>query len=207
MQAKLRLVKGKPQDKTVDIPLGTLKVGRDPESDLIIAVASVSRHHCEIVNEESRLVLRDKGSGNGTLVNGQKVQEQVLNAGDEIQIGPLAFAVEIEGVHPKPAAPAAPKAPVAAKAPVALKAPVAKPAAPVRPLLGKPAPAKTGPAPAKPKIPAPPGKRPGPDDVLASLERLAGGPKKKPGAAAPPGQKKGDDVLEISDEDLLDTDK
>jgi len=207
MQAKLRLVKGKPQDKTVDIPLGTLKVGRDPESDLIIAVASVSRHHCEIVNEESRLVLRDKGSGNGTLVNGQKVQEQVLNAGDEIQIGPLAFAVEIEGVHPKPAAPAAPKAPVAAKAPAALKAPAAKPAAPVRPLLGKPAAAKTGPAPAKPKIPAPPGKRPGPDDVLASLERLAGGPKKKSGAAAPPGQKKGDDVLEISDEDLLDTDK
>ena len=198
MQAKLRLVKGKPQDKTVDIPLGTLKVGRDPESDLIIAVASVSRHHCEIVNEESRLVLRDKGSGNGTLVNGQKVQEQVLNAGDEIQIGPLAFAVEIEGALPKPAAPAARVAP---------KAPAPKPAAPVRPLLGKLAPGKTLPAPAKPKIAAPPGKRPGPDDVLASLERLAGGPKKKPGAPAPPGQKKGDDVLEISDEDLLDTDK
>lgn len=198
MQAKLRLVKGKPQDKTVDIPLGTLKVGRDPESDLIIAVASVSRHHCEIVNEENRLILRDKGSGNGTLVNGQKVQEQVLDAGDEIQIGPLAFAVEIEGALPKPAAPAARVAP---------KAPAPKPAAPVRPLLGKLAPGKTVAAPAKPKIAAPPGKRPGPDDVLASLERLAGGPKKKPGAAAPPGQKKGDDVLEISDEDLLDSDK
>jgi hypothetical protein len=207
MQAKLRLVKGKPQDKIVDIPPGILKVGRDPESDLIIAVASVSRHHCEIVNEENRLVLRDKGSGNGTLVNGQKVHEQVLDAGDEIQIGPLAFAVEIEGALPKPAAPAVPKAPVAARPPVAPKAPVAKPAAPVRPLLGKPAPGKTVAAPAKPKIAAPPGKRPAPDDVLASLERLAGGPKKKPGAAAPPGQKKGDDVLEISDEDLLDTDK
>jgi predicted component of type VI protein secretion system len=149
MQAKLRLVKGKPQDKIVDIPLGTLKVGRDPESDLIIAVASVSRHHCEIVNEENRLVLRDKGSGNGTLVNGQKVQEQVLDAGDEIQIGPLAFAVEIEGALPKPAAP---KAPVAARAPAAPKAPAPKPAAPVRPLLGKPAPGKTVAAPAKPKL-------------------------------------------------------
>ena len=193
MQAKLHLVKGKPQDKTVEIPPGTLKVGRDPESDLIIAVASVSRHHCEIVNEASRLIIRDKGSGNGTLVNGQKVQEQLLAPGDEIQIGPLTFAVEIDGVRTKAAAPAA-------------KAPAARPAAPVKPILGKPAPhAKAAPGLAKPKAPSPPGKRAGPTDVLASLERLAGAPKRKPGAPVPPEDKKGDDVLEISDEDLLDT--
>lgn len=189
MQAKLHLVKGKPQDKTVEIPPGTLKVGRDPESDLIIAVASVSRHHCEIVNEENRLIIRDKGSGNGTLVNGQRVQEQLLAPGDEIQIGPLTFAVEIDGVRTKAAA----------------KAPAARPAAPVKPILGKPAPhAKAAPGLAKPKAPSPPGRRAGPTDVLASLERLAGGPKRKPGEPVPP-EKKGDDVLEISDEDLLDT--
>jgi len=198
MQAKLHLIKGKPQDKTVDIPPGTLKVGRDPESDLIIAVASVSRHHCEIVNEGTRLVIRDKGSGNGTLVNGQRVHEEVLTPGDEIQMGPLTFAVEIDGVRTKAAAPPVPAAPAA------------RPAAPVGPIQAKPAAKVKGtPAPglAKPKVLAPPGKRPGPDDVLASLERLASGPKKKPGLPVPPAAKKNDDVLEISDEDLLDTDQ
>jgi pSer/pThr/pTyr-binding forkhead associated (FHA) protein len=195
MQARLHLVKGKPQDKRVEIPPGVLKVGRDPESDLIIAVASVSRHHCEIINDDKQLIVRDKGSGNGTIVNGQKVREQVLKPGDEIQIGPLTFAVEIEGVRgpaAKPAAPAGAKA-----APVKPAAALAK-ALKAKPAGGKPAPA------AKPKIPAPPTRR-GPDDLLASLERLAGGPKKKPGA--PPAEQEGDDVLEISDEDLLDPDK
>jgi hypothetical protein len=56
------------------------------------------------------------------------------------------------------------------------------------------------------------GGKPNPNDILASLERLAG---PKPGArpggkAAPPpapGKKKPNDILEISDEDLLDSDK
>jgi pSer/pThr/pTyr-binding forkhead associated (FHA) protein len=181
MQARLHLVKGKPQDKQVEIAAGVTKVGRDPESDLIIAVASVSRHHCEIINQGNQLIIRDNGSGNGTIVNGQKVEQQALHPGDEIQIGPLTFAVEINGV----------------------RSPVAKPAA----ALAKPPAAKAHgakAAAAKPKISAPPGKRK-PDDVLASLERLAGGPKKQP--AAPPAAQEGDDILEISDEDLLDNDK
>ena len=109
MQAKLHLIKGNPQGKQVEIPPGTLTVGRAEDSALIIASTRVSRHHCEIVNDEKRLVIRDKGSGNGTLVNGARIKEQVLNAGDQVEIGPLTFLVEIDGrrapaAKPKPAA-------------------------------------------------------------------------------------------------------
>lgn len=181
MQAKLHLVKGNPKGKTVEIPPGTLTVGRAEDSDLIIASTRVSRHHCEIVNSGAGLVVRDKGSGNGTVVNGAKVTEQPLKPGDEVQIGPLTFSVEIDG-----------------------KRGSAKPGAPQPKAPAKPAPA---PAPAKRKPGAPPAKpgappaKPGGTDILSSLERMAGG-KKKPGGPAP---KKGDDVLEISSDDLLDS--
>ena len=201
MQARLHLVKGNPQGKQVEVPEGTLTVGRAEDSDLIIASTRVSRHHCEIVNEQNRLVIRDKGSGNGTLVNGAKVQEQALSAGDEVQVGPLTFVVEIDGKREKAAAPAAPARPAAAQP---------RPAAPARPQAASQpkAPAKPQPKAAQPKPgPVPAGKRPAPDDILASLERLAGKkPPAKPGSA-PPQKKGGNQVLEISDEDLLDPDK
>jgi len=190
MQVKLHLVKGNPQGKQVEVPLGMLTIGRAEDSDLIIASTRVSRHHCEILNEANRVLVRDKGSGNGTLVNGEKVQEQMLNPGDEVQVGPLTFAVEIDGKRDRIAVPAA-KAAVPAKPVAAAKtAPQMKvaPKAPAKPATG----------PKNLPMGGVGGGKPSPNDILASLERLAGGK---------PGKKKPDEVLEISDEDLLDADK
>jgi len=201
MQVKLHLVKGNPQGKQVEVPVGTLTVGRAEDSDLIIASTRVSRHHCEILNEAARVVIRDKGSGNGTLVNGAKVHEQALNPGDEVQIGPLTFAVEIDGKRQSAGPPKGAAAPHAPQA-------KAVPARPARPAVAQP----MKPAAAKPKVgPPPAAKRGTPDDILASLERLAATkkPQGKPPLpkVPPPKQSKGGDVLEISDEDLLDSDK
>ena len=180
MEAKLHLIKGNPKGKQVEIPSGTLTVGRAEDSDLIIASTRVSRHHCEIVNGEAHLAIRDKGSGNGTCVNGAKIQEETLEAGDEVRIGPLTFVVEIDGVRKKPARAAAPAKPAPAPKPKAPKPKAPKPKAPK-------------PKAAKPKGPVPPGKKGGKDDILASLERLAGGRPQK------------GDVLQISDDDLIDS--
>jgi len=164
MDVKLHHIKGNPKGKVVNVPEGTLKVGRAEDSDLIIASTRVSRHHCEITHTGTTLTLQDRGSGNGSLVNGTRVQQQVLKAGDELQIGPLTFVVTIDGVGERAARPA----PAAGK-PVAAPKPAAKPAA-----KGKPG------------------------DVLSSLERMAT-PKKpaRPSAA--------DDVVELSDDDLIDS--
>jgi len=102
MQCALHLIKGNPKGKTVEIPEGTLVVGRAEDSDLIIASTRVSRKHCEITNGPDGLVITDKGSGNGTFVNGKKITEQRLDPGDEVRIGPLTFIVEIDGSKEPP---------------------------------------------------------------------------------------------------------
>jgi len=195
MDVKLCLIKGNPKGKIVEVPAGALKVGRAEDSDLIIASTRVSRQHCEVVNEGTRLVVRDKASANGTLVNGKKVREQVLQPGDELQIGPLTFTVEINGVRRRPAS--TPPS----------KLPAAGPGARPQPQAAKPqqAPAKRNVPPgAKPAQPQPQ-TRTAPKDIAATLDRLAGG-RANPAAPAKPAKGAGD-VLQISDEDLLDADQ
>jgi pSer/pThr/pTyr-binding forkhead associated (FHA) protein len=58
----------------------------------------VSRRHCEFNQDQGQLTIRDLGSRNGTYVNGLKIDKIQLNAGDKLNIGPLAFAVQIDGV-------------------------------------------------------------------------------------------------------------
>jgi len=183
MDVKLHLTKGNPKGKTVDVPAGILKVGRAEDSDLIIASTRVSRHHCEIANDQNRLVIRDKGSANGTFVNRQKIQEQVLQPGDQVQVGPLSFIVEINGVRKRTSSSVVKQAAKSAKA----AAPSLRPSKP-----------------AVPKLPQAK-RRMGPEDIAATLERLVGG--KQPGSSKPKGTKKDDDVLQISDDDLLQTEE
>jgi len=63
-------------------------LGRAPENDLILADQFCSSCHALIVAVEGGFVLRDKGSKNGSFVNGQRVEgERPLRAGDEILVG------------------------------------------------------------------------------------------------------------------------
>ncbi len=180
MHATLHLIKGNPKGKQVEVPEGTLTVGRAEDRDLIIASTRVSRQHCDMVNDQNRLVIRDNNSGNGTLVNGNRVSEQQLEPGDQVTIGPLTFLVEIDGVKEK-AAPAAPSA----APPAATPAPQAQP---------KPKKAST---PAKPHKPITE------DDILSSLENMAGS--KPETSSEKPSSSDDEDDLRISDDDLLDT--
>ena len=47
--------------------------------------------------EQEILTVRDLGSRNGTFVNGERVDETILEPGDKMQIGPLNFIVQIDG--------------------------------------------------------------------------------------------------------------
>jgi pSer/pThr/pTyr-binding forkhead associated (FHA) protein len=47
-------------------------------------------------------MIRDLGSRNGTYLNGKRVEEELIQAGDSIRIGPLAFMFQVEG-QPAPA--------------------------------------------------------------------------------------------------------
>jgi predicted component of type VI protein secretion system len=96
LHAELKVLEGKQQGKL--IPLGVKKflIGREQDCQLRPTSELVSRHHCVFSMDDYTVRLRDLGSTNGTFVNGDRIQGQVvLNDGDRIQIGKLAFQIVI----------------------------------------------------------------------------------------------------------------
>lgn len=86
--------------KRRDFPLTAAKtvVGRRSDCGLRVPTSDVSRRHCEITYLDGNVVVRDLGSVNGTYVNGKRVTERELKAGDELVVGPAHFVVQIDGV-------------------------------------------------------------------------------------------------------------
>jgi len=72
-------------------PLSTVVIGREPHCDFALDDASMSRRHCEVRHGGDRVIIRDLGSANGTLVNNRAVDEQVIRDGDMIQLGSVVF--------------------------------------------------------------------------------------------------------------------
>ncbi|SFC84454.1 FHA domain-containing protein [Streptomyces aidingensis] len=68
--------------------------GRQARSDVVIASRRASRFHAEVRQEAAGYVLHDRGSRNGTLVNGERVTEHVLQPGDVITIDDESFVFE-----------------------------------------------------------------------------------------------------------------
>jgi pSer/pThr/pTyr-binding forkhead associated (FHA) protein len=64
----------------------------------MIPLGEISRKHCRIIRDDDTLRLEDLGSSNGTFHNGRRIQEAVLEPGDTVQIGPVSFVVQIDGV-------------------------------------------------------------------------------------------------------------
>ena len=84
---------------------GITTVGRQEDCQLRVGSSQVSRKHCQLFEQEGRLVVIDLGSSNGTYVNGKKVEgQQVLRPGDVLSLGRVKFRVEkLDGTGvPKP---------------------------------------------------------------------------------------------------------
>ncbi|MBI4577754.1 MAG: protein kinase [Planctomycetes bacterium] len=68
-------------------PRGTVTVGRDPGASLALSDAMASRRQFRIEAADGAYTLRDLGSSNGTLVNGERVEEKRLEFNDRILVG------------------------------------------------------------------------------------------------------------------------
>lgn len=75
----------------VDKPI--LLLGRHPECDIQIESRKISRRHCVIAQVNDYLVVRDLDSTNGIRINGARVLEGKLLAGDELTIGSHRYQV------------------------------------------------------------------------------------------------------------------
>lgn len=99
--------------------------GRAPECDVVLLNSrKVSRKHCCIAQIDDHFVVRDLGSMNGVRVNGKPVSREVrVKPGDEVQIGDVAFRMELRAQEKrapdprgkKPSTPGSVKAPPTAR--------------------------------------------------------------------------------------------
>lgn len=76
-------------------------IGRREDCDLRIPLTEVSRKHCRIIKEGDSLRIEDLGSSNGSYHNGSRVQEALIQPGDQLQVGPVIFTVQIDGNPPE----------------------------------------------------------------------------------------------------------
>ena len=94
-RARLQIHEPNGGTRVVGIGAG-LTIGRAADNDVVVRDERVSRHHARIAGRRGSLVLSDLGSTNGTEVNGQRVSDVVLGAGDRIRMGETTLEVEVD---------------------------------------------------------------------------------------------------------------
>ncbi|MCC7043297.1 MAG: FHA domain-containing protein [Acidobacteria bacterium] len=79
----------------IRLPPGSVRtLGRTAHADFILDAALVSRVHCRLTADKSdQLVVEDLRSTNGTMVNGERIERQLLKAGDRVTVGRVDFEV------------------------------------------------------------------------------------------------------------------
>jgi pSer/pThr/pTyr-binding forkhead associated (FHA) protein len=95
MELKLVVVSGKTNKGAVTLR-PPIVIGRSRQAELTVAHPMISRRHCEIFEVAGLAMIRDLGSLNGTVVEGQRVRESPLGPGREFSLGPLTFRAEYE---------------------------------------------------------------------------------------------------------------
>jgi pSer/pThr/pTyr-binding forkhead associated (FHA) protein len=97
MHANLVLFKKDGTQKIFPLSSEVTIIGRRHDCDLRIPLLPVSRRHCQLSKNDNTLKIRDLGSRSGTFINGKRIDETAVNAGDYIRVGPLTFLLQIDG--------------------------------------------------------------------------------------------------------------
>jgi hypothetical protein len=84
---RLVVVSGPRAGTIVALAGDELTVGRAWDNDVVLPDISVSRRHALLRRHGAGYLLLDQGSGNGTRVNGRKIDKARLRSGDEIVLG------------------------------------------------------------------------------------------------------------------------
>lgn len=72
-------------------------IGRDPEKcDIVLNDPQVSSRHAVLKKTNVMITLEDLDSGNGTLLNGERINKSILSVGDEFLIGDTSFTLSVQ---------------------------------------------------------------------------------------------------------------
>jgi pSer/pThr/pTyr-binding forkhead associated (FHA) protein len=72
-----------------------IAIGRSQKCHVVLEDKRSSRKHAIIIQKNNKVYLKDLGSANGTLLNGERVGEQELHSGDVIRIGDTQFTFKM----------------------------------------------------------------------------------------------------------------
>jgi predicted component of type VI protein secretion system len=97
MQVVLVMFKGD-QRRSFSVTRDVTVIGRREDCDLRIPLGDVSRKHCRLIKDDGVIRIEDLGSSNGTFINGERVQQAQLGAGDTLQVGPVVFVAQVDGM-------------------------------------------------------------------------------------------------------------
>ena len=70
-----------------DLKKERVTIGRLPDNDIAIKSPAISGHHAVAYNLARQTFLQDLESTNGTFVNGERINRQVLKNGDVVTVG------------------------------------------------------------------------------------------------------------------------
>lgn len=96
--AKLIFIGGKFDGRVYELAVQKTTVGRGEHNTLTLHDASVSQTHCEILVHGPEVILRDLGSSNGTVVNGERLrnEQRQLKGGQTVKFGSVEARLELE---------------------------------------------------------------------------------------------------------------
>lgn len=102
MRVKLTVSRGSNAGKAFDVNVPQFVIGRAKGCQLRPQSDAISRQHCVICVTEDTATIRDLGSRNGTIVNGEKTKgKHTLTDGDELRVGPLHLTVSLSAAEEK----------------------------------------------------------------------------------------------------------
>jgi pSer/pThr/pTyr-binding forkhead associated (FHA) protein len=89
-----RVVKGPQTGETFYLDRPVITIGRDPHCDIFLNDMTVSRIHTEVTISPGMAKIIDKGSLNGTWVDGKIRDEEILHDGTVVQIGTFVMVFQ-----------------------------------------------------------------------------------------------------------------
>ena len=95
--AKLHFTDKNFEGRVYELVVERTTVGRGEHNTLVIADDSVSVNHCDILVYGQEVIVRERGSSNGTFVDDVRVEGQMpVHHGQVLQFGSVVARVEVE---------------------------------------------------------------------------------------------------------------
>jgi len=93
-ELSLKIVEGPEKGTVYPLVKPRITIGR-ANTDVRIDDRTVSRLHCALEIAENRILLRDLGSTNGTIIDNQPIKTAILESGSTFRIGMHVFELSI----------------------------------------------------------------------------------------------------------------